>query len=138
MKKTINEKQAINNISFQQAKTSEKENDHFFNISFMQDIINNEIENQFKRYFSLIPNTNLLQNTENNEQNFKTKEKNTPFLLKPQISIDKSKKWDIFSDEKSFDFKNDSNFLSKFFFNFYSNYIFFLFFISIFLFVKQR
>ena len=133
--------------SFQEIKNKEKEKNEGFNVSLIQDLISGQIENQFKRYFTLIPKPDILKEYIDNktvvsEKIERKKEeeenKNRSIMIQNEVlgkifnKIDKMDKWQVFEEEKErnkeaveyFSYLHKIFFID--FFNFFREFIFLL------------
>lgn len=100
--------------SFQEIQRNEREKQDGFNVSVIKDLINSQIESQFKRYFELVPKNEKLslenktiQKNQDKNENFGKKEQ-ASFLhqeLENEVidkvfgEINKADKWELFDQE---------------------------------------
>ena len=102
---------------FEEIKRNEKEKQDGLNVSVIKDLINSQIESQFKRYFELIPkNENLRGENKTIEKMETNQDKNETLYQKEQTSflhrelekevidkvfgeINKADKWELLDQE---------------------------------------
>lgn len=74
--------------SFEEIKRNQKEKQDRLNVSVIKDLINSQIENQFKRYFELVPkNENLREENKTIGKIEKNQDKNENLYQKEQASF---------------------------------------------------